>query len=161
SISTAPWIDAVMPVVVEPGKTTPLVVYGRNLPGGQLDPAAVQDGCVLERTLVTVAVPKDPAALGRLGFQGRVSPAAAALDGFQFRLRTAPGSSNPFLLTYARAPVVVSNDANHNAATAQSITLPCEISGHFSKRRSRDWYAFAAKKGEVYSLEVLSDRLGA
>ena len=39
TISTAPWIDAIVPVVVEPGKTTLLTVYGRNLPGGQLDPA--------------------------------------------------------------------------------------------------------------------------
>src|SRR5207248_10518345 len=60
TISTTPWIDAIMPVVVEPGKTTPLLVYGRNLPGGQLDPAAVQDGCVLERTLITVAAPNHP-----------------------------------------------------------------------------------------------------
>src|SRR5262249_6973180 len=33
SVSTAPWIDAVHPCVVEPGKTTPVTVWGRNLPG--------------------------------------------------------------------------------------------------------------------------------
>jgi hypothetical protein len=161
SISTAPWIDAIVPVVVEPGKTTPLTVYGRNLPGGQLDPAAVHDGCVLEKTMVTVTVPNDPVALQRLAYQGRVPPHAGALDGFEFRLRNPSGTSNPFPLTYARAPVVLSNDANHDPAAAQPIALPCEISGRFLKRHFRDWYAFAAKKGEVYSVEVLSDRLGA
>jgi hypothetical protein len=161
SVSTAPWIDAVMPVVVEPGKTTSLVVYGRNLPGGQLDPAAVQDGCVLEKAVVTLSVPGDPVALQRLAFNGRVPPHAGALDGFEFRLRNASGSSNPFPLTFAHAPVVLSNDANHNPAAAQPISLPCEISGCFCKRRLRDWYAFTVKKGEVYSLDILSDRLGA
>jgi hypothetical protein len=56
---------------------------------------------------------------------------------------------------------VLSNQANHRSAVAQPITLPCEISGHFNKRRDRDWYSFTAKKGAVYSIEVLSDRLGA
>ena len=31
SISTAPWIDAVFPSIVEPGKETKVTVYGRNL----------------------------------------------------------------------------------------------------------------------------------
>src|SRR5262249_35589523 len=119
TISTAPWIDAVSPVAVEPGKTTPLTVYGRNLPNGHLDRTAVQDGCVLEKAMVMVEAPNDPSAQHRLALHGWVPPRAAALDGFEFRLRNAAGSSNPFLLTYARAPVVVSNEANHSAATAQ------------------------------------------
>ena len=41
SISTAPWIDAIFPCAVEPGKSTNVTVYGRNLPGGKLDPSAV------------------------------------------------------------------------------------------------------------------------
>ncbi|HLJ95729.1 MAG TPA: hypothetical protein VKU02_21310 [Gemmataceae bacterium] len=161
TLSTAPWIDAVSPIVVEPGKTIPLTVYGRNLPGGQLDPTTVANGCVLEKTMVMVEVPSDPAALQRLAFHGRIPPQAAALDGFEFRLRNAAGTSNPFLLTYARAPVVVSNEMNHSPATAQLIALPCEISGRFTKRRTHDWYTFTAKKGEVYSIEILSERLGA
>jgi hypothetical protein len=161
SISTAPWIDAVVPVMVEPSKTTLLTVYGRNLPGGQLDPAAIQDGCVLERATVMTNAPNDPIALQRLAFSGRVPPPSAALDGFELRLRNAIGSSNPFLLTYARAPVVLSNEMNHSSASAQPITVPCELSGCFTKCRQRDWYTFAAKKNEGYSIEVFSDRLGA
>jgi hypothetical protein len=161
TISTAPWIDAIFPVVVEPGKTTPLTVYGRNLPGGQLDPAAVQDGGVLEKALVMVNVPNDPVALQRLAVNGWVPPSAAALDGFEYRLRNASGTSNPFVLSYACAPVVLSNGANHSSATAQPVALPCEISGYFAMRRNRDWYTFTARKGEVYSIEVWSDRLGA
>src|SRR5262245_1988218 len=49
SISTAPWIDAVHPAAVEPGKPATLTVYGRNLPGGTPDPAAVIDGRMLDK----------------------------------------------------------------------------------------------------------------
>ncbi len=43
SISTAPWIDAVFPCVVPPGKATTVTVYGRNLPGGKIEPLAGAD----------------------------------------------------------------------------------------------------------------------
>ena len=40
SMTTAPWIDAVIPPMVPAGQATQVTVYGRNLPGGKLDPAA-------------------------------------------------------------------------------------------------------------------------
>jgi hypothetical protein len=161
TISTAPWIDAIFPLAVEPGKTASVTVYGRNLPGGQPDPTAIQDGVVLEKLSATVTAPSDPLALQRLAYSGSVPPNASALDGFEFRLRNASGTSNPFLLTYARAPMVLEQDTHNTPETAQEVSLPCEISGRIDKRRDRDWYVFTAKKGEVYSIEVLSDRLGA
>ncbi len=102
SISTTPWIDAVFPCAVEPGKTTAVTVYGRNLPGGKLDPSAVVDDRVLEKITVNVTAPSD--AGQRLAYSGVVSPRMAALDGFEYRVRNDAGSSNPFLLTLARAP---------------------------------------------------------
>jgi hypothetical protein len=160
SITTAPWIDAIFPPVVEPGKPARLMVHGRNLPGGQLDPSAVVGGRVLEKVMVTVNVPSDPGALQRLAFSGHVPPNASGLDGFEYRLRNEAGTSNPFLLTYARAPVVLDNENNDTPETAQEIPLPCEIAGRIEKKGDRDWYTFAAKKGEVYSIEVYGDRLG-
>jgi hypothetical protein len=161
SISTAPWIDAVFPVVVEPGKPASLTVYGRNLPGGQLDPTAIEGGSMLEKVTVTVPVPGDPASTERLTYSGRLAPNASALDGFEYRIRNASGSSNPFLLTYARAPVVLDKDPNDTPEMAQEITVPCEISGRIEKRHDRDWYVFSAKKDQVFNIEVFSDRLGA
>jgi hypothetical protein len=121
----------------------------------------VVNGRVLEKVTVNVTAPSDPTALIRLTFSGAVPPKAAALDGFEYRVRNASGWSNPFLLTLARAPVVVDNEANDTAETAQPITLPCEIAGRVEKKRDRDWYTFSARQGEVYNIEVLSDRLGA
>jgi hypothetical protein len=41
------------------------------------------------------------------------------------------------------------------------VTLPCEIAGRIEKKGDRDWYSFTVKKGDIYSIEVYGDRLGA
>ncbi len=161
TITTAPWIDAIYPAVVEPGKPTPVTIYGRNLPGGQPDPTAVVDEHVLDKVAATITAPTDPAALARLTFSGHVSPVASGLDGFEYRVKNDAGSSNPFLLTFARAPVVLDNDANDTPETAQEVAPPCEIAGRVVKIGDRDWYTFTAKKGDVLNIELQSDRLGA
>src|SRR5262249_33973179 len=148
------------PPVVQPGKPATVTVYGRNLPGGKPDPTAVVDGSVLEKATVTVQVPNQPLALQRLAYSGFVAPHATGIDGFEDRMKSAAGTSNPFLLTFARAPVVLDNEANDTPETAQTVALPCEIAGRIEKKRDRDWYAFTAKKGEVYSIELFGDRLG-
>ena len=158
SITTGPWIDAVYPPMVEPGKKATLTVYGRNLPDGKPDQAAKADGVVLEKITVTVDV---PAATGQLNFAGHIPPHSAALDGFEYRLKNGVGTSNPFLLTFAKAPVVLENNANNTQETAQEVPIPCEIAGKIEKRKERDWFAFNAKKGDLYNIEILSDRLGA
>ena len=160
SISTAPWIDAVFPPTVEPGKTARVTVYGRNLPGGKLDPDTVCDGHVLEKATVSLDVPNDPVSSQRLAYRGHVPPTASGLDGFEFRLRNESGTSNPYLLTYAQAPVVLDQGDNDKADHAQEVPVPCEIAGRVEKRRDRDWYEFAAKKGDVFTIELYSDRLG-
>ncbi|MFO0928187.1 MAG: PPC domain-containing protein [Gemmataceae bacterium] len=159
NVSTAPWIDAVYPPVVEPGKTTSVTVFGRNLPGGKPDPAAVTDDGVLEKVTVPVTAPAEGG--GKLTFSGTVPPPTAWTDGFDLRLKNDAGSSNPFLIGLASHPVVLDAGNNDTPETAQPVTLPCEIAGHVERRRDRDWYSFTAKKGETWGIEVLSNRLGA
>ncbi len=161
TVSTNPWIDAIFPAVVEPGKPTPVTIFGRNLPGGQPDPSAVQDGRVLDKLTATVTAPTDPAVLSRLSYGGRLLPNASGLEGFEYRVRASAGSSNPFLLTIAHSPVVLDNDANDTMETAQEVAPPCEAAGRFEKLHDRDWYAFTAKKGDIYNIDIESDRLGA
>jgi hypothetical protein len=161
SITTAPWIDAIHPCTIEPGKTAKVTVYGRNLPGGVLDETAVVDGQPLEKVTVSITAPADKVALQRLAYSGRKTPRMLPVDGFEYRIKNSVGTSNPFLITYARAPVVLDNEANDTAETAQEIAVPCEIAGRVEKLRDRDWYTFAAKKGAAYNIEILSDRIGA
>src|SRR5207248_437576 len=98
--------------MVELGKSTRVTVHGRNLPGGVPDPAAVIDGRVLEKATLTVTPPADARALQRLAFSGHVPPRMSGMDGFEVRVKNDAGASNPFLLTYARSPVVLDNGDN-------------------------------------------------
>lgn len=160
TITTAPWIDAAFPSALNPGKDNQLTIYGRNLPGGKPDPSMVVDGSVLEKLTVTVKAPADPVALQRLDFPGYIAPRSSELDGLTYRLKNASGHSNPFLLHFARAPVVADNGDNDTPEKAQKVSIPCEISGWIERVRDRDWYLFEAKKGDAYSIEVFGDRLG-
>ncbi len=161
NFSAAPWIDAVFPPMIEPGKTAQITLYGRNLPGGKPDPASVIDGKVLEKLVVSVTASNDPLARQRLAYSGNVPPLSATLDGFEYRLQTPAGPSNPVLFTYATGPVILENDDNDTPEKPQEITVPCEVAGRIDKKRDRDWYAFTAKKGDVFTIEMYSHRLGA
>jgi hypothetical protein len=160
TISTAPWIDAVFPPVVEPGTKAAVTIYGRNLPGGKLDPSAVIEGRTLEKLNVTIDVPKDARKIRELDIHDFVAPLSSGLDGFEYRVRNETGWSNAALLTFAQAPVVLDAGDHNEPEKAQKVTLPCEIAGRIEKKGDRDWYSFTAKKGEVYSIEVYGDRLG-
>jgi len=52
-------------------------------------------------------------------------------------------------------------EPNDRHGEAQKITLPCDIAGRFSPAADVDTYEFAAEKGEVWWVEVASERLGA
>jgi hypothetical protein len=157
SISASPWIESVFPPMIEPGKAAQVTLHGFNLPGGKLDPTQTLNGRPLETLTVPITAPNDPAGLDKLRFSGLVAPLSAMLDGFEYRL----GASNPKLITYARAPVVIENDDNDTPAKAQAIPVPCEVAGRVDKKRDRDWYVFTAKKGDVLMIELQSERLGA
>ncbi|HEV8290577.1 MAG TPA: PPC domain-containing protein, partial [Tepidisphaeraceae bacterium] len=88
-----------------------------------------------------------------------VNPAETALDGFEYRLPSADGVSNPFLISYASGPVV-GEIAKRSAGQAQALSAPCEVAGQFYPRGDRDWYTFNVKKGDAYWIEVISSRLG-
>lgn len=61
------------------------------------------------------------------------------------------------LVSQAKAQEV---EPNNQQAQAQKITLPCDIAGAFFPAADVDTYEFSAKKGEVWWVEVASERLG-
>lgn len=161
TITTGPWIDAIVPPMIEPGKSAQVTIYGRNLPGGQPDLTAISDGKALEKLTTTITAPTDPLAAQRLTYSGRIDPQMGALDGFEYRVKGPNGSSNPYLMVFARAPVVLEKEPNNTPDAAQVVTAPCEIAGQLNNREDRDWYAFTAKKGDVFNIELFGERIGA
>ncbi len=161
TVTTNPWIDAVFPPTVEPGKESKVTVYGRNLPGGKPDPGTVLNERVLEKLEVTVKPSADPSAAQRLDFSGFTAPPASMIDGFDLRVKGPTGQSNPFLLTYASGPVVLDAGDNDSQEKAQKLSVPGVIAGRIEKKGDQDWYAISVKKGQRINIEAFGDRLGA
>jgi hypothetical protein len=158
TLSNGPRIDFVMPPAGLPGTKTNFTLYGRNLPGGKPAKGLTADGKALEQVTVEITVPL-------LTNQTAAStasalPAAAAVDAFEYRLKTPQGRSMPVRIGFASAPVVLEQEPNNRAAQAQKIVPPCEVAGQFLPPGDMDWFTFDAKKGEVFWLEIFSHRLG-
>jgi hypothetical protein len=149
TLTTGPWIDAVFPPVVEPGKAATLTVYGRNLPGGKPSGMSV-DGKPVESVTASVTPAQSP-------FRRRIDPPTGLQDSFEFRL---PGSNAvPVYLT--SGPVTMEKSAdNDKPEAAEALTVPCELAGRIEKRYDRDWYSFTAKKGDTLMVELFADRIG-
>ncbi len=161
ALGSFPHIDAVFPLAIESGKKTKVTVFGRNLPGGVLDPAAIDGGVVLERTEMTVEAPSQPDQQYQAVGLGPFPNAAAFLPRFEFRVQNSAGVSNGFPLLFAQAPVVVEKEPNDTPETAQPIVVPCEVTGRLDRKSDHDWFSFMAHKGDTFVIEVWSERLGA
>ncbi len=154
TVGTGPWIDAAFPPAVQPGKPAQVTLYGRNLPGGKVVDGMKIDGRPVESLTVTV---NPPAERGKLAVRGSVAPPQALNDGFEFRL---PGSNAvPIYLTDVPVALEKGSD-NDKPETAEAITVPGEVAGRIEKRGDKDWYSFAAKKGEGLYVELFADRIG-
>lgn len=154
TIAAMPWIDAVYPPIVEPGKPANVTLFGRNLPGGKPVPGMTIDGRPIDSLAVTVTPPVQP---GQTQFRRRVDPPTGLQDSFEHRL---PGS-NAIPLYVAGGPVTLEKDADNNKPeAAEVIAVPCELAGRIEKRYDRDWYSFTAKKDDKFTIELFADRIG-
>lgn len=161
TITTSPWIDAVVPPVVEIGKPTPVTLYGRNLPNSQPADGYTIDGRPLEKLTVTIQPPTDPAARFRWSYTGRTPPSMALLDGFGYSFQGPNGQAFPVPLFLTDVPVV-SRQPGAGAAPdkPQIVPVPGEISGFIAQRGEVIWHRFEAKKGQQLIIELFAERLG-
>lgn len=60
----------------------------------------------------------------------------------------------------SKLPRVAETEPNNQHAQAQKITPPCEIDGQFYPAADVDTFEFTAKKGDLWWVEVASERLG-
>lgn len=158
AVGTGPHIDFIFPPSGLPGTKDKYVLYGRNLPGSTPAKDLATDGRPLDQLEVEIELPRDLASRRQLSASQK--PADATLDAFEYRLIAPPRVSNPVLLSLATGPVVPERQPNDQPAQAQSIAPPCEVVGQFFPQGDRDWFTFDGKKGDVYWVEVFSQRLG-
>lgn len=160
SAKATAYIDFVFPPSAVPGSSGQFTLYGRNLPGGEAVEGVTLAGVPLQKLLVTIAAPGDDAARAKLPLAGTALPRQAWQSGFEYRLETPQGPSNPVVIYFAKSPVVAEVEPNNEAAKAQTVTVPCEFVGQFYPQRDFDWLQFEAKKGQTFLMEVMSHQLG-
>ena len=142
------------------GTKSKYTLYGRNLPGGTPSDEQTASGTPLERIDVEIKLPENPAAVQRFGGDTFAEPTEFGLDAFAYRLQTPHGETNPVNIYFATAPVVSEKEPNDTPQQAQKISLPCEVVGQFNPKGDQDWYQFDAHKGDAWTIEVYSQRLG-
>ena len=151
SIGTFPQVDYVLPI--RAGLKPKFAVFGRNLPGGKILDEKARPA--LERLEVELAT-DDPGLARTLA----TMPAQVGLDLFDYRIRNERGMSDAVLVRFPTEAVLAEQEPNNTSVTARKITVPGEVSGQFYPNGDRDWFSFEAKKGDVYWIEVVSQRLG-
>lgn len=60
----------------------------------------------------------------------------------------------------AETPAMAEVEPNNNRLKAQKISLPCDISGSFFPAADVDVFEFEAKKGDIWWVEIASERFG-
>jgi hypothetical protein len=127
------------------------------MPGGAPADAMTVDGKALQQLPVEIDMPPAPAGVSGIA---PVSGAQASARGYEYRLRTDRGISNPvFIALTDSAPVAESGDNDKPEAPAK-LAAPCAVTGQFFPQRDRDWFALEAKKGDAWWVDVWSHRLG-
>ena len=65
----------------------------------------------------------------------------------------------PVLIGITDVPVVTETTDNHSPEHAQKLETPCEASGLLVEADEKDWYTFAARRGEVVYVELIGERM--
>lgn len=158
-IGAGPHVDFVLPPAGLPGSNEAYEIYGRDLPGGQPVPGLTVDGRPLDRVTANIALPSADEAR-RLSAGRLIEPAESQIDAVIYRHPTPQGPANPVFIGVATAPIVREQEPNNTPDKATKLSLPCECVGQFESVGDHDWFTFAAKKGDEYAVEVISQRLG-
>ena len=151
-IDTGPRVAFSVPSVIPRGKASRIALYGWNLPHLTTPPRSPNGFDRLDVEIpASLAEPSWPLPV-------RLQPAQAVLAGASFPFHL-PGSPAPVIMGVTDVPVVLDRDDNHSSALAQEIVVPCEVSGQLVTGDERDWFAISARRGEVFFIEALGQRI--
>ncbi|MCA9264122.1 MAG: hypothetical protein KDA60_09760 [Planctomycetales bacterium] len=160
TVADRPQLDFAIPSAIVAGSTSPITLFGRNLPGATETDMTLSDGSVLQRLEVSVTAPSIEQHTISASTAGFAEPQEMDALRFAYRLEVDGKSSNEIALGLATEPVIRESEPN-DADRPQRIVVPCEISGQFATRRDDDWFEFSAQQGEQFWMDVLSERIAA
>lgn len=164
-IDAGPRVAFAVPNVIPRGQASRVKLFGWNLSPSAAAASTAEGQAAVTQPTANVDGDLDqidveiPAALAQETWPlpVRLLPAQVAIAGFPYHF---PGSSNSIVIGVTDSSVVLDQDANHTPQSAVVIPLPCDVSGRLVAGEERDWFAFDARRGEVFYFDVLSQRLG-
>ncbi|MGD9856896.1 MAG: hypothetical protein AB7U20_18260, partial [Planctomycetaceae bacterium] len=156
ALHTGPHLRFTIPASGQAGTTARFTLFGFNLPGSERT-EQTSAGAPLERLAVDVAVPARAAADTSLA---GVASYAAGLDLFPYHLDAGGNSSNNVLLGVSDVSSTAEQEPNNDAATAQKITVPADVTGQFAALKDIDVYAIDAAQDQEFVIEVIGHRAG-
>jgi hypothetical protein len=152
-------ITHTMPVAIERGKTSEIMVQGVNNFFGTYQ--ALFDGAGISADVVMTPPAKAPAANPVVNsVKLKVTVAADAPLGVrEFRLASKRGISSIGQLVIVADPVVSETSVNNTPAQAQAIKLPCVVAGRLEAIEDVDYFKFEALAGQTVTFELFCARL--
>jgi hypothetical protein len=153
SVSSAPYIEFVLPPVGTPGRVHDFVLYGTNLPEST-DSEFDLDGIKLKQKKVRIFIP--PA--GELDAWGPAPSFVCGQRALGFSLSD-HAAFNTVPIGIAENPIVVEQEPN-DRQHPQRVSLPLDYAGNLFPERDEDWVRFSAKQGEIIQIDVFGHRQG-
>jgi hypothetical protein len=150
-----PMITHVLPVAVQRGKTTEVVVEGQMNFAGVYK--ALFEGAGI--TAEVVPGPAKPAAPVRTVKLKLAVAADAALGVREFRIASTLGISSIGQLVVVDDPVISESGDNNTPEKANPITAPCVVAGRIEAAEDVDYFKFHAEAGQTFTFEVQCARL--
>lgn len=156
TLSSRPQVDFILPPSGLAGTRARFFLYGRNLPGSEPATIRTSGEPPLERIAVEIDLPALESAEAR---HLRLTGAGTSVRGIDYRWAGTNGLANPVTITLSSAPVTV--EPEDPAASPSKLEIPCEFTGRIDPPNDTDAFEFEGKKGDVYTIEALCQRLGA
>jgi hypothetical protein len=155
-----PMITHASPVVVQRGQHAEVVVEGQmNFHGVDrvlFEGSGVRADVVTAWPARVAATPPPQAKAVTL----KVTVAAdAALGAREFRLVSPLGVSSVGQLIVSADPVVSASGKNVNLATAQTLTVPCAVSGQIKAAEESATFRIHGRAGQTFTFEIQAARI--
>ena len=155
-LTARPRVAFAVPQVLQAGRSQRVTLYGRRLPGGHPSTVLGADGAPLEQRDLEITAPAE-ASVPSATVEALGRPAASLLAQESWLWRGSEGLSptQPVLFGLTSLSVIA------GASTGLvSVAPPCEFSSLFPVRGQWSGVTFEAKKGQVFWVELGSERWG-
>ncbi len=160
-----PRVIVAMPLAIDAGKTTKLMLRGQGI--DTVTEIRVQEpkssGKVVGKgKKVPVPNQANPAIVGDSEIDIEITLSMEVAGGtVPFSLIGPGGESKPHLLIVKDdTPIIAEKEPNDGFKQAQPITFPCIVEGSIKQGQDVDVFRFEGKQGEKYYFEVQANRFG-